>query len=1169
MTPYEDADLAALLLGRGLLDEERLRRAGRLCSSAAPRSGALARALVETGALDRTTVDAALADLLRFVVACAGCGRRFCALPALAPRRVACPGCGRPRDVAARAPEVPPTVAPRRRAPSDQAAVIPPTRRPPASTRAGPRAPTSDAGRAATMAMPGSERPPREGTLPLPGSDAGRGVARGGDGGLLPGARVGPYEVEREVSRGAMGVVLRARHVEVAERVVAIKVMAADLEQDPDGLRRFQREGEVLASLDHPSVVRVYDAGRLPDGRPYLTMDFVEGTTLEHLARQKPVPVAEAARLLEVVARGVAYMNARGVVHRDLKLGNVLLDAAGAPRIADFGLAHVAGGVTRITQQGDLLGTPLYMAPEVVRGEEGVDGRIDVYALGVMLFRLITGSYPFYATTSVALFDLVLHAPVTYPADLGPDARAVLERALARDRGLRYPDAAALADDLGALARGAPVSARPIGRLERLGRALGPGRVALVAAALAAGVLAGGGVWLVRRWPEWRAEREAAGLREGLARQRALLLQGDGDEAAGERAAVREVVARLRASLDVASAAGGDEGWGATIEVLRAAAGRGDEAAAGALAGLEEEVERLSRLLERLEVATAARALGRDPATFDPARLIALRARVTAAEATGDEGPATFDDAAARVHLACGRLDAARAALARAGAGADPTLAAWVHARAGDLDRALDAPVDLAARADLALAAAAIELTGARLARARVARAALPEGPEAALADARLAWLDDVARDDPARLTAHLAAARAAVPPGAAPGARARAALHEADVLLALGWWASAAHALDRARDLLGPAPSPALPLEVAPGRAVVGPRQWALLQRARARARLLDPAAALAAADEAVAQAQAEGPAEVLAAALALRAEALELAGRSAAAAEALAQARAAGGAPEEVAAAAARLACWRDGIVDGPLPGADAAAAAAALAAAEAELRGGSPSSTGRPRPSSRSRPRASTARGAGSCARPRSRRSRRTGRRPGRGWPAPACSPATGRAPRSPPSARRAPTRGCGRRRRRGRSSARRANRTRRRPTSRAGSRRWRSSRGGGSSAARGCCSRRARRRGPCAPLRSTRRPSWTAGRRSSSRCASRRPCASGCCWPPCASRATAPARPRSRRASRRSRRRSPPTCRRRGSPGRRRRRECWRCRRRSWRPCAPCSRAIRPT
>ncbi|MBX3466882.1 MAG: serine/threonine protein kinase [Planctomycetes bacterium] len=500
------------------------------------------------------------------------------------------------------------------------------------------------------MALPGSERP--AGTLPLPGSDAARGGgAPRKDGGLLPGERVGAYEVEREISRGAMGVVLRARHVEVAERVVAIKVMAADLEQDPDGLRRFQREGEVLASLDHPGVVRVYDAGRLPDGRPYLTMDFVEGETLEHLARQGPLPVAEAARLLEAVARGVAYMNARGIVHRDLKLGNVLLDAAGAPRIADFGLAHVAGRATRITQQGDLLGTPLYMAPEVVRGEEGVDGRIDVYALGVMLFRLATGTYPFYAESSVALFDLVLHAAPTFPPDLGPDARAVLERALARDRDLRYPSAAALADDLAALAAGRPVSARPIGRWERLRRTLGPGRLALVAASLAAVVLVGGGAWVVRRWPEWRAEREVAGTTEGLARHRALLLEADAGEPddparAQERAAAREVVADLRAALAAggdapdASSAPGAPGGGVAqaVRVLRQA--RGSDVARGALARLTDEVEATTRAVEQLELAADVRALRRG-LDRDPRRLAdPPRDRISPKRAGADAAPA-------------------------------------------------------------------------------------------------------------------------------------------------------------------------------------------------------------------------------------------------------------------------------------------------------------------------------------------------------------------------------------------------------------------------------------------------------------------------------------------------------------------------------------------------
>jgi tRNA A-37 threonylcarbamoyl transferase component Bud32 len=950
MTPYEDADLAAVVLGRGLVTEEQLRRAARLCAGSDPRTGALGRALVESGALAATAVDGALADLARHVAPCGGCGRAFCALPGERERRVACPACGREREVQGRPGA---------------------TRKLQSSEGARRRVAQSDPRREGTLPLPGSDRPrrspfhdtgagsTREGTLPLPGSDAAR-VGKSGpvvgekEVGLAPGERVGPYEVEREISRGAMGIVLRARHVDVLERVVAIKVMLqADLDQDPDALKRFQREGEVLAKLDHPHIVRVYDAGRLSDGRPYLTMDFVEGTTLEHVARRGPMPLAEAARIVEVVARAVAFMNGRGVVHRDLKLGNILLDAKGVPRIADFGLAHVHGARTRITQDGDLLGTPLYMAPEVVRGEGGIDGRVDVYALGVMLFRLVTGSYPFFADTSVALFNMVLHATPTYPADLGPDARAVLERALARERASRYADADALAADLAALATGRPVKARPLGPLERLRDSLrrsatGAG---LAAAAVLAVAIGGGSLFLARRLPGWRAEREVAGLCAALEQQRAALLTPTGDVAA-----TRDLLARASAVLhpdapgpsESEAGAGAEEAWRQAGVALARAAERGDEDAASALDGLGQQHARLAQVLARADLAAEVTALRGAPARVSAARLQALQARVAALDgAAAEDLTPGFERAAAWLHLSCVRAEEARAALARAAAlGApDPTLEAWTLLRLGRADDAL-AAADAGTASAIALELAALAPSSAdALARARAALEPLAPGHGRALLDARLAWLAEPTREPP-RLLDHLAAARALSDPAhldAVPATlRGRAALLEGEVLLELGWSASAARALARARDLVGPEPIPAQALAVGAGRTLVGPDVAALALLARARAGLLDGDAALLAADEAAERATGD----VLAAMLALRAEALALAGREVEARAALASARAASSALAEpdLARTAGRLAVWSEGQASG-LGGAGGREAAALLAAGHAELRAAVP--------------------------------------------------------------------------------------------------------------------------------------------------------------------------------------------------------------------------------
>ncbi|MBI3726001.1 serine/threonine protein kinase, partial [bacterium] len=279
---------------------------------------------------------------------------------------------------------------------------------------------------------------------------------------LAVGSRFGPYEILGELARGAMGVLYRARHSKLEGRVVALKVLQGKLADDQEHVLRFRREAEALARLDHPNVVRVHDAGEL-EGRRFFTMELVEGETLEDKIARGPLDQRDAARVLATVARGVSHLHARGVLHRDLKLANVLVGKDGRARIADFGLARLVDDRrTRLTLDGDLLGTPLYMAPEQVRGELDLDSRVDVYGLGVMLFRLVTKKYPFPAGSAAQLHARILTESPHWPPEIAvaADMKKIIECALAKERDDRYSTAAALAQDLESFAEGKPVRAR-------------------------------------------------------------------------------------------------------------------------------------------------------------------------------------------------------------------------------------------------------------------------------------------------------------------------------------------------------------------------------------------------------------------------------------------------------------------------------------------------------------------------------------------------------------------------------------------------------------------------------------------------------------------------------------------------------------------------------------
>jgi serine/threonine-protein kinase len=288
--------------------------------------------------------------------------------------------------------------------------------------------------------------------------------------GTLP-RSFGDYELLEELGRGGMGVVYRAWHRHL-QRTVALKMVLHGELATPADLARFEAEARAAAHLEHPHIVPVYGAGEC-DGQAYFSMRLVEGQTLAALLARGPLRPQDAARLLATVCRAVQYAHDHGILHRDLKPSNVLLDSVGQPFVTDFGLAKRAPGTAGTTAgaptaSGTILGTPAYMAPEQVSGRRGVPSPAsDVYSLGVILYEMLTGRPPFQAASPVDTLLLVLDQDPVRPRLLNPKVDSDLEliclKCLQKAPDLRYPSAAALADDLEAFLEGGPLSVRATG----------------------------------------------------------------------------------------------------------------------------------------------------------------------------------------------------------------------------------------------------------------------------------------------------------------------------------------------------------------------------------------------------------------------------------------------------------------------------------------------------------------------------------------------------------------------------------------------------------------------------------------------------------------------------------------------------------------------------------
>lgn len=260
------------------------------------------------------------------------------------------------------------------------------------------------------------------------------------------GTVLGPYEITEKIGQGGMATVYKAYH-KALDRYIAIKVLHPAYKEEESFLRRFTREAQVVARLEHPNIVPVYDFAE-HEGDPYLVMRYVEGKTLKERLRDEKLSSKEILRIAYAVANGLDYAHAQGVLHRDIKPSNILLTAVGGVYITDFGLARIAQAGSSTLSQDMLMGTPQYISPEQAKGIQDLDGRTDLYSFAVILYEMVVGQVPFQSDTTYSIIHSQIFDPPPPPSEINPninpEMEEVLLKALSKERDGRYPTAGEL-----------------------------------------------------------------------------------------------------------------------------------------------------------------------------------------------------------------------------------------------------------------------------------------------------------------------------------------------------------------------------------------------------------------------------------------------------------------------------------------------------------------------------------------------------------------------------------------------------------------------------------------------------------------------------------------------------------------------------------------------------
>ncbi len=278
---------------------------------------------------------------------------------------------------------------------------------------------------------------------------------------------IGDYQLLEVIGRGGMGVVYRARQLSL-NRIVAVKMIHENRPSSEENRKRFFAEAEATARLEHPGIVPVFEVSQF-EGHPFFSMQYVRGETLAERLKQGPVPQRAAARIMVDVCRALDFAHSQGVLHRDVKPSNIMIDTQDKVRVTDFGLAKFANSSDNLTRSGAVLGTPSYMSPEQATGRSQLLGpRSDIYSLGAVLYHLLTGRPPFVADSPMQLALQVLEHDPPLPRLLEPgidrDLEMIVQRSIQKPPDLRYATAGELADDLECFLRDEPVKARS-GRL--------------------------------------------------------------------------------------------------------------------------------------------------------------------------------------------------------------------------------------------------------------------------------------------------------------------------------------------------------------------------------------------------------------------------------------------------------------------------------------------------------------------------------------------------------------------------------------------------------------------------------------------------------------------------------------------------------------------------------